>query len=113
LFASYAFVGYLVCGWGDAVGEPVGSRWGKHKYAVPSLAGVRAQRSIEGSFAVFLTGSIAAVLGLMAAGFATDTALWGGLACGAAGAVVEAVSTHGLDNFTTQVAAAATAAWLL
>jgi phytol kinase len=113
LFASYAFVGYLVCGWGDAVGEPVGSRWGKHKYSVPSLAGVRAQRSVEGSFAVFLTGSIAAVLGLMAAGLTTDTAIWGGIACGGAGALVEAVSTHGLDNFTTQVAAAATAAWLL
>jgi phytol kinase len=113
LFASYAFVGYLVCGWGDAVGEPVGSRWGRHKYAVPSFAGVRAQRSVEGSFAVFLTGSIAAVIGLMAAGLKTDTAIWGGLACGAAGAVVEAISTHGLDNFTTQVAAAATAAWLL
>ena len=24
-FATYAFVGYLVCGWGDAVGEPVGT----------------------------------------------------------------------------------------
>jgi hypothetical protein len=49
----------------------------------------------------------------MAAGLTTDTAIWGGIACGGAGALVEAVSTHGLDNFTTQVAAAATAAWLL
>jgi phytol kinase len=113
LFATYAYVGYLVCGWGDAVGEPVGSRWGSHKFSVPSLAGVRAQRSVEGSFAVFLVGSIAAIIGLLATGLATDTAIWGGLACGAAGALVEAVSTHGLDNFTTQVAAAATAAWLL
>jgi phytol kinase len=80
---------------------------------VPSFAGVRAQRSLEGSAAVFLIGSVAAILGLMAAGLATDTAIWCGLACGAAGAIVEAVSTHGLDNFTTQVAAAATAAWLL
>jgi phytol kinase len=113
LFANYAYVGYLVCGWGDAVGEPVGSRWGKHKYSVPSMAGVRAQRSLEGSFAVFLIGSIAAGIGLLAAGLAANTAIWGGLACGAAGAIVEAGSTHGLDNFTTQVAAAATAAWLL
>jgi phytol kinase len=112
-FAAYAYVGYLVCGWGDAVGEPVGSRWGKHKYRVPSLAGVKAQRSIEGSAAVFLCGSIAAVLGLLGAGLLAPTAVAVGFACGFAGALVEAVSTHGLDNFTTQVAAAAVAASLL
>jgi phytol kinase len=112
-FASYAYIGYLVCGWGDAVGEPVGSRWGRHRYNVPSLAGVKAQRSIEGSVAVLVTGAMAAAIGLSAAGFATPLAVGVGFACGVAGALVEAVSTHGLDNFTTQVAAAAAAAWLL
>ena len=112
-FATYAFVGYLVCGWGDAVGEPVGTRWGKHTYNVPSLAGVKAQRSIEGSSAVLLTGSVAAFIGLEAAGIAWPSAIAVGLACGVAGAAVEAVSTHGLDNFTTQVAAAAVASLLL
>lgn len=111
-FPAYAYVGYLVCGWGDAVGEPVGSRWGKHQYRVPSLAGVKAQRSVEGSTAVFLVGSIAAVIGLIAGGLLPITALIVGFACGAAGAVVEAVSTHGLDNLTTQIAGAAVA-WLL
>jgi phytol kinase len=112
-FAAYAFVGYLVCGWGDAVGEPVGSRWGRHRYKVPSLAGVKAQRSIEGSAAVMFTGSIAAFIGLEAAGVPVPSALAVGFACGAAGALVEAVSTHGLDNFTTQVAGAAIASLLL
>ena len=112
-FAAHAYIGYLVCGWGDAVGEPVGSRWGRHRYNVPSLAGVRAQRSIEDSAAVLLTGSAAAAIGLSTAGYATLPALGVGLACGAAGALVEAVSTHGLDNFTTQVAGAAVAALLL
>ena len=112
-FAAYAYVGYLVCGWGDAVGEPIGSRWGKHTYRVPSMAGVKAQRSLEGSAAVFVVGSVAAMLGLIAAGLVTSTALVIGLACGLAGAVVEAFSTHGLDNFTTQVAAAAVADLLL
>jgi phytol kinase len=112
-FPAYAYVGYLVCGWGDAVGEPVGSRWGRHPYRVPSFAGVKAQRSLEGSAAVFLTGSLAAVIGLIAGGLLTPTAILVGIACGAAGALVEAVSTHGLDNFTTQVAAAAVAALLL
>jgi phytol kinase len=112
-FATFAFVGYLVCGWGDAVGEPVGSRWGKHTYGVPSLAGVKAKRSVEGSVAVFLSGSIAAFVGLEAAGIQLPTALGAGLACGAAGALVEAFSTHGVDNFTTQVAGAAVASLLL
>jgi phytol kinase len=112
-FGSFAYVGYLVCGWGDAVGEPVGSRWGKHQYRVPSFAGVKAQRSLEGSAAVFVTGSLAAVIGLIAGGFVAPTAITVGIACGAAGALVEAISTHGLDNFTTQVAAAAVADFLL
>src|SRR5262245_43229713 len=44
-FPAFAYIGYLVCGWGDAVGEPVGSRWGRHRYSVPSLSGVPATRS--------------------------------------------------------------------
>jgi phytol kinase len=80
---------------------------------VPSLAGVRAQRSIEGSAAVLVTGAVAAMIGFRTAGISLPSAIIVGLACGAAGALVEAVSTHGLDNFTTQVAAAATAALLL
>lgn len=108
-FPVYAYVGYLVCGWGDAVGEPVGSRWGRHKYRVPSLSGVPATRSIEGSFAVFVTGSVAAIAGFYAYGHPPRYAVMVGIACGLAGAVVEAISTHGLDNLTTQVAAAAVA----
>ena len=52
LFPGWAFVGYMVCGWGDAAGEPVGTRWGRHRYAVPSMAGIPATRSLEGSAAV-------------------------------------------------------------
>jgi phytol kinase len=109
LFPGFAYIGYLVCGWGDAVGEPVGSRWGRHLYRVPSLAGVSATRSLEGSAAVFVVGSVAAALGLLAGGFNSTQSLLVGLACGIAGALVEAVSTHGLDNFTTQLAASAVA----
>ena len=108
-FPAYAYIGYLVCGWGDAVGEPVGSRWGRHRYRVPSLSGVPAARSLEGSAAVFLVGSAAAIVGFASSGHATTHAALIGLACGAAGALVEAVSNHGIDNFTTQVAAAAVA----
>ena len=99
-------MGYLVCGSGDAVGEPVGTRWGRHPYRVPSLSGVPALRTLEGSLAVFLVGSAAASLGLLAQGNAAGHALLVGSACGLGGALVEAISNHGIDNFTTQVAAA-------
>lgn len=112
-FPAFAFVGYLVGGWGDAVGEPVGSRWGRHRYAVPSLMGVPAQRSLEGSAAVALVSSAVAVAGLYGAGYPLATALPTGLACGLGSAGVEAVSNHGLDNLTIQVAGAGLAYLLL
>ncbi len=113
LFTQYAFVGYLVCGWGDAAGEPVGTRWGRHRYTVPSLSGVPATRSLEGSAAVLLVGAVAAAIGLMSAGVGAGTATLAGVACGLAGTLVEAISNHGLDNLTTQVAASGVAYLLL
>ena len=108
LFPRFAYIGYLVCGWGDAVGEPVGMRWGRHRYNVPSMRGVPAQRSLEGSLAVFTVGSMAAMIGLQAGGMTggpMHVAVLG-LCAGIVAAGVEAVSTHGLDNFTIQVAVA-------
>jgi phytol kinase len=111
-FAPFAPVGYMVTGWGDAVGEPVGTRWGRHRYKVPSLAGVPATRSLEGSGAVFCVGTAAASVALLGMGFTGLVVLGTALACGAAGMIVEAFSSHGLDNLTVQVAAAAIA-WLI
>jgi phytol kinase len=110
---AFAHIGYLVCGWGDAVGEPVGARWGRHRYRVPGLAGVPATRSLEGSAAVFAVSVLAAFVGLVASGGAPARAAGAALAIAAAAAVVEAFSNHGLDNLTVQVAAAAVAAALL
>jgi phytol kinase len=112
-FLRYAYVGYLVAGWGDAVGEPVGTRWGKHRYRVPSLAGVTATRSLEGSAAVFVVGFAAATVVLLGLGFAAPVAFGVGLLCGLGGMVIEAFSSHGLDNLTVQVTASAVAWWLL
>jgi phytol kinase len=91
------------------VGEPVGTRWGRHRYQVPSLAGVPATRSLEGSGAVFVVGTSAALLALLGMGFAIPAALGTAVACGLAGTAIEAFSSHGLDNLTVQVAAAAVA----
>ena len=108
----YATVGYLVAGWGDAVGEPVGSRWGRHRYRVPSLGGVPAQRSFEGSAAVFLASWLASLVALHALGVGAGLVPVA-LACAAVGALAEAVSNHGLDNLTVQVVAAGVAVLLL
>ncbi|WP_246151067.1 hypothetical protein [Adhaeribacter aerolatus] len=112
-FPQFSYIGYLVGGWGDAVGEPVGTRWGKHRYAVPSLMGVPAQRSLEGSAAVVLVSTGVAFAGLYLAGYPVPTAIGTALACGMGGAAVEAISNHGLDNLTIQVAAAGIAHYLL
>ncbi len=111
LTGPYAIVGYLVSGWGDAVGEPAGAKWGRHKYRVPSLAGVPATRSLEGSAAVFVVGWVAATVALWSLADPTRAVLVG-LACAAVGALAEGLSNHGLDNLTVQVAASGTA-WLL
>jgi len=112
LVGPYASVGYLVAGWGDAVGEPVGSRWGRHPYRVPSLVGVPAERTLEGSAAVLLVGWVAASAALWSQGAGPGAPLVA-LACAVVGAAVEAASNHGLDNLTVQVAASLTAAWLM
>jgi len=113
LFGQIAYIGYLVSGWGDAVGEPVGTRWGKHRYRVPSLAGVMATRSLEGSIAVFLVGTLAALVGLLLNHIPLNQALLVATTCGLTGALVESISNHGLDNFTIQVTATGTAYLLL
>jgi phytol kinase len=112
LAGPYAAVGYLVAGWGDAVGEPVGSRWGRHRYRVPSLGGVPAERSLEGSAAVLVAAWVAAVVALWSLDV-QQSLLVVALVSAVAGTVAEAVSNHGLDNLTVQVVASLVARLLL
>jgi phytol kinase len=115
LFGPIAMVGYLVTGLGDAVGEPVGTRFGKHTYNVPSLASVKAVRSWEGSAAVLIMCMVAIVsaisllpeLSFSWRSMMTVPAL--GLIC----ALVEAVSPHGWDNMTMQLIPTFLATWML
>lgn len=102
-----AIVAYLIGGWGDAVGEPVGIRWGRHRYVVPSLGGIPSTRSIEGSLAVFVASSIAAAIGLTLVGQAGSTLVGLAVLLGFVTTIVEAVSPHGLDNLTILIASAA------
>ena len=105
LFGQAAVVGYLVVGLADAIAEPVGTRFGKHTYRVPSFRGVKSTRTLEGSAAVFLVCLPAIALGILLCpelvltprSFLTIPLLC--LACMA----LEAVSPHGWDNATMQL----------
>jgi len=114
LFAQCAIVGYAVTGWGDAVGEPVGARFGRHRYRVPTLTGIACTRSLEGSLAVLAASILAAVLTLAGGGFGLEAAqvLWFALVVALASTLVEAVTFHSLDNLTIQLAASGTT-WVL
>jgi phytol kinase len=114
LFGKMAAVGYVVTGWGDAIGEPVGARWGRHRYRVPTLTGIRCHRSLEGSAAVFLTSLAGAAL-VLAIGLdvAPTAALIAASMIAFVTTLVEAVTFHSLDNLTLQLASTAAAAWII
>lgn len=110
-----AVLGYLVTGLGDAVAEPIGTRFGKHQYKAPALSGVRATRSLEGSASVFAASLLTLTLCLalspqwtLSAGSLSVVAL-----IALASMLVEAVSPHGWDNATLQVVPALLGSLLL
>jgi phytol kinase len=113
LFGRFASVGYLVTGWGDAVGEPVGRAFGRHPYPVPTLAGVPATRTVEGSAAVCLAATLAAFVALVLGGVSPSLAAAAAPLCGVVSTAVEAFSHHGLDNLTVQIAASGTSNLIL
>ena len=110
LVGDFAVVGYLVCGWGDAAAEPVGARWGRHRYSIPFSSGSGNSRSLEGSAAVLVAGGLGGWVALGLLGIPQPLAAGVGLVCGGAGAVAEGLSGHGSDNFWVQVVPALVAA---
>src|SRR5262245_60604475 len=52
----------LVLGLADGIAEPVGVRWGRHKYRVPSLSNHVVYRSVEGSAVVFAATAVVVLL---------------------------------------------------
>jgi phytol kinase len=108
----YAPIGYLITGWGDAVAEPVGLRWGRHRYKVPALDGIRVTRSLEGSLSILIVGGLVTYFWCLMTGMDPGSALKMAVVCASVGTAVEGVSNHGLDNFTIQAAVTAAAVWL-
>jgi len=104
-FGQFAIVGYLVGGLGDAAGEPVGTRWGKHKYTPPTFSSFKSTRSLEGSFGVFLVSLIGIIIAaalvpqlhfnLRTIAIIPLIAL--------ASTLLESISPHGWDNATMQI----------
>ena len=106
-FGRVAIVGFLITGIADAVAEPVGTRFGRHRYRVPTLSRTISHRSLEGSAAVF----VASLVCLFAAAALTPAIGWrfdgprlaAIVAIAAIATFAEAVSPHGWDNLTMQV----------
>jgi phytol kinase len=114
-FPATAVLGYLVCGFGDAIAEPVGTRFGKHQYRAPAVRDVCAVRSLEGSGSVLLVSMMTLILFLSFSphfALTVRSALIAVLIAGVSTAV-EAVSPHGWDNTTLQVVPAWLGAVLL
>jgi phytol kinase len=112
---SAAVIGYLVCGIGDAAGEPVGTRFGRHTYRVLAPGRVVTYRSLEGSAAVALCSWSAVLAGIAFLDLPLTLAT-----CAVAAAIaliaaaIEAVAPHGGDNFFLIVVPAALGRlWLL
>jgi phytol kinase len=103
-FGKYAVIGYITTGWGDAVGEPAGTRWGRHKYRIPTFTGIHAYRSIEGSIAVFLA-ALAGCIIVTFLGFHLPalTVIYTSVITALITMIVEAITFHSVDNLTIQI----------
>lgn len=115
LFGQLAIIGYLVTGLGDAVGEPVGTRFGKHAYAVPSFRGVKSTRTYEGSSAVLIVCIVAIVTGVAVSPQLqiTSRSLYMIPLLGIICMITEGLSPHGWDNATMQIVPSLLAGFLL
>lgn len=114
MFGDFAVVGYLVAGFGDAIGEPIGTRFGRHRYEVPWAGGMPVTRSVEGSVAVCLASAGAATAGAALLGIAIVPAIaLRSAAIGVLSAGLEAIAPHGWDNAPLQIVPAFLASLLL
>ncbi len=111
-FGPIAAVGYLVGGLGDAAGEPVGTRWGKHAY---SIGGAMRTKTFEGSIAVLAASLVALLIGVVLRpelSFNVQAAI-AIPAIAIVCTVVEALSPRGWDNVPMQIVPTALVAILL
>ncbi|ODA28037.1 hypothetical protein [Planctopirus hydrillae] len=90
----------FVLGIADALGEPIGTRFGRHRFPVSDLLSSTIRyRSWEGSFAVGF-GAMSSVAFLLPVTFGLPAILTIACGMGVVIAAIEAWSPHGLDNLT-------------
>lgn len=80
-------------------------RFGRHRYRVPTLSSVKCFRSLEGSSTVLVVSFAAAALALHSLDYTTAEVLAGAVGAAVFAALTEALSPHGWDNLTIQLAA--------
>jgi phytol kinase len=99
----YAIFGYLITGIADALAEPVGLLYGKHKYRVLNFNKKWAYRSLEGSVAVFVSTFFVlwVCCHLMPGLWHVSASRL--LLCSAVCTLTEAVAPQGWDNLLLQV----------
>jgi len=97
-------IGMLCVAVGDAIAEPIGVKWGKHKFKVYSLTSKTSERSLEGSLSVFFACALII--------FFTTNNITPSLLIGFVIAIIEAISPRGTDNFTVLVGASV-GLWLM
>jgi len=106
---EYYFVGIFTLAFGDPMGEIVGTRYGRHKYTVPSLLNISTTRSIEGSLAVFFSSLVSSFLALsLFTNFDSVLKILCSIYVAMTTTLAEAVSPHGVDNFTIPIVATVT-----
>ncbi|MDR1820286.1 MAG: hypothetical protein LBR15_08600 [Methanobrevibacter sp.] len=82
----------------DAIAEPVGVRFGKHKYNVKAIRGKPSQRSIERSLSIFVSAVIVVLL--------LTNNLFLSIILSILLTFIEAISPRGTDNITVPLSAA-------
>ena len=92
----------MLMAWADGLADPIGRRFGKHKYHVAGST-----KSVEGSLAFFLIGVCAVAATVMFFGaFSTLPAVnipIFALSIAALGTLIEAISPAGTDNLTVPI----------
>lgn len=92
----------LVVGIADGIAEPIGRRFGKHKYPVFSFGTATSFRSIEGSLAVW-TATLAVFVTCSIDGLNSSIFPIAALLTASITTLVEAISPRGCDNFALLV----------
>jgi len=111
-FGNFVVVGIFVVGFGDAVGEVIGTYYGKHFYTGINFGGMGSTKTYEGSAAIAVASLLAAILGLGFLGTSPLTILWLAPLIGIIAAIVEGLCTRAIDNFLVMFIASAMAYWL-